>query len=65
MITASDGQRIVAKLTDTSHALEGALQQSDPRARYDPAIVPESMRDELAVLRDDLARIIRTLKESS
>ena len=62
MISASGRQRIVAKLINACHDLEDALSQSAPGARYDPVIVPQTLRDELSVLRDDLARIIRRLE---
>jgi hypothetical protein len=64
MIAASDRQRIISKLIEASYDLEDALLQSTPRARYDPAIIPEGLRNKLSILRDDLARIIRTLEES-
>jgi hypothetical protein len=64
MMTASDKQRILAKLITACHELEDALAQSAPGARYDPVIVPQALRNEVSVLRDDLARIIRRLEES-
>lgn len=64
MISASDKQRILAKLINACHDLEDALLQSAPAARYDPIIVPQTLRNELTVLRDDLARIIRRQEES-
>lgn len=65
MISASDRQRILAKLINAYHDLEDALTQSAPGARYDPVIVPQALRNELSVLRDDLDRIIRRLEEGS
>jgi hypothetical protein len=65
MVFASDRQRILAKLINACHDLEDALTQSAPRARYDPVVVPQALRNDLSVLRDDLARIIRSLEESS
>jgi len=65
MMSASDRQRILPKLINARHDLEDALTQSVPAARYDPVIVPQALRNELSVLRDDLARIIRTLEKSS
>jgi len=65
MISASDRQRILAKLINACHDLGDALLLSAPGARYDPVIVPQAFRTELSVLRDDLARIIRRLEESS
>ena len=63
MTSANDRQRIIAKLINACHDLEDALMQSAPGARYDPVIIPQALRDELAVLRYDLARIIRRLEE--
>ena len=65
MMSASDRQRILAKLINACNDLEDALSQSAPGARYDPVVVPQALRNELSVLRDDLARIIRRLEESS
>jgi hypothetical protein len=65
MISASDRQRILAKLINACHDLEDVLNQSVPEARYDPVVIPQALRNELSVLRDDLARIIRTLEASS
>jgi hypothetical protein len=79
MLSASDRQRILAKLINACHDLEDALSQlsparsadgtkiafSVPGARYDPRVIPQALRNELSVVRDDLARIIRRLEESS
>jgi len=65
MIFASDRQRILAKLINACHDLEDALAQSAPGARYDPVIIPQALRNELSVLRDDLDRVIRRLEKSS
>ena len=65
MISASDRQRVVAKLINACHDLEEALTLSVPGARYDPVVIPQALRNELSVLTDDLARIIRQLEESS
>lgn len=65
MMSASDRQRILAKLINARHDLDDALLQSAPGARYDPVIVPQALRNELSALRDDLARIIRRLEEGS
>jgi hypothetical protein len=61
----SDRQQILAKLIEACGDLEDVLAQSVPRARYDPIVVPQALRAELSILRDDLARIIRTLEERS
>ena len=65
MISASDRQRILAKLINACDDLEDVLTQSIPGARYDPVVMPQAFRNELSVLRDDLVRIIRRLEESS
>jgi hypothetical protein len=65
MMSASDRQRILAKLLNAHNDLEDALSWSAPGARYDPVIIPQPLRNELSVLRDDLARVIRTLEEST
>ena len=62
MATSSDRQPIIAKLITARDDLEDALRQSVPGARYDPAIIPQELRNELSALLDDLARIIRTLE---
>ena len=63
MNSASDRKRILAKLISACHDLEDALTQSAPGARYDPVVIPQPLRNELSVVRDDLARIIRWLEE--
>ena len=65
MTYANDRQRILAKLINACRDLEGAITQSAPGARYDPVVIPQVLRNELSVLRDDLARIIRRLEEHS
>ncbi len=59
MISASDRQRVLAKLINACNDLEDALNQSVPGARYDPVVIPQALRNELSVLRDELVRIIR------
>jgi len=65
MISASDTQRILAKLINACHDLEDALTQSAPGARYDYVVVPQALRNELSIVRDDLVRIVRRLEEGS
>jgi len=65
MISASDRQRVIAKLINACNDQEDALNQSVPGARYDPVVIPQALRNELSVLRDELVRIIRRLEESS
>jgi hypothetical protein len=62
MITANHRQKVIAKLITARDDLEDALRQSVPEARYDPVIISPGLRNELSVLRDHLARIIRTLE---
>ena len=64
MTFVSEKQRILAKLVNARHDLDDALSQSAPVARYDPVVVPQSLRSELSVLRDDLVGIIRRLEEN-
>lgn len=56
MIFTMDRKRIIAKLINACHDVEDALSQSASGARYDPVIIPQALRNELSVLRDDLAR---------
>jgi hypothetical protein len=65
MPSASDSQRIIAKLISARHDIDDALEQSVPDARYHPVVIPQALRNELTVLRDDLARIIWKLEENS
>jgi len=65
MVSASERQRILAKLINACHDLYDAPTSSVSGARYDPVIVPQAIRNELSVLRDDLAHLIRRLEESS
>ena len=64
MTSASDRQRILAKLINARHDLEDAFTQSAPGARYDPVVIPQTSRNELFLLRESLDRIIRKLEES-
>ena len=65
MTSSNDRGRVLAKLINARGELDDALMQSAPGARYDPVVIPQALRNELSVLRDDLARIIRRLEESS
>jgi hypothetical protein len=65
MVFASDRQLILAKLINACHDLEDVLSLSASGAPYDPVIISQALRNELSVLRDDLARIIQSLEESS
>jgi len=61
--SSNDRQKVLAKLINACRDLEDALKQSAPGARYDPVVIPQVLRNELTVVRDDLARIIRRLEE--
>jgi len=61
--SSNDRQKVLAKLINACRDLEDALKQSAPGARYDPVVIPQVLRNELTVVRDDLARIIRRVEE--
>jgi hypothetical protein len=63
VLLPNDKQRFLAKLLNACHDLEDVLNQSTPKARYDPVIVPLALRTQLSAVRDDLARIIGKLEE--
>ena len=52
---------VAAKLIGACDELEDALTMSAPGARYDPVVIPQALRNELSVMRDDLERIIKRL----
>jgi hypothetical protein len=64
MIFATNSQRILAKLINACHELEDALSQSRP-AHPDDSIIPQAFRNQLSVVRDDLARVISSLDQNS
>ena len=64
MLSAGDSQRVVAKLINARDDIDDALRQSVPGVQYNPVVIPQGLRNELSVLRDDLARIIRKLEEA-
>ena len=55
-------RNVVAKLIGARNELEDVLTMS-PGARYDPPLLPETMRDELSAMRSELQRIIKRLEE--
>ena len=55
---------VAAKLIGGRDELEDALTMSAPGARYDPVVIPQALRNELSVMRDDLERIIKRLEET-
>jgi len=57
-------QRIIAKLLSVRHDLEDVVRQASPVARYDPVVIPQTLRNDLVDLRDDLSRIIHALEEN-
>lgn len=55
-------QKVLSKLINACNELEDALNISAPAARYDPIVIPRSVRTELSAMADDLARIVRQLE---
>jgi hypothetical protein len=64
MSSTSDSQRIIAKLINARHEIDDALRLSVPGTPYHSIAIPQELRNELSMLRDDLARIIYKLEES-
>lgn len=54
-------QQVLVKLIGARDELEDALRLTVQGARYDPVIIPPSMRNEVSVMRDDLDRIVCAL----
>jgi len=57
-------RQVVTKLIGTRDELEDALNLTAARARYDPVVLPQAMREELSAMRDGLDRIILSLKQT-
>ena len=57
-------QQVIAKLIGTRAELEDALTLSAPGARYDPPILPDATRNEIAVMVRDLERIVQALERT-
>jgi hypothetical protein len=63
MPSADKRQETLSKLINARNDLDDALTRSATGARYDPEVIPQSLRNELFLLRDDLARIILRIQE--
>ena len=57
-------QQLLAKLIAARNELEDVLSQTANRARYDPVVLSESRRNELAALKGELERLIRLIEQS-
>ena len=64
MIYGSDKERVLAKLISARNELDDALRLSVPAGPSEPAVIPQAVRNELSVMRDDLARLIQVLERS-
>jgi hypothetical protein len=62
-MAATDRQEIIAKLITARNDLDDALKKSIFRPQPDFVAIPRPLRNELSIMRDDLARIIRQLEE--
>lgn len=56
--------KVLAKLTNVRCELEDALNLSIPVARYDPVVIPETARNRLSAIIDDLKGILRQIEGS-
>lgn len=56
--------KVLAKLTNGRCELEDALNLSIPVARYDPVVIPETARNRLSAIIDDLKGILRQIEGS-
>jgi len=56
-------QSTLARLIRVCHDLQDVVTESEPAARYDPVVIPQTLRLELSNLRDNLAGIIRRLQD--
>ncbi|HKH99321.1 MAG TPA: hypothetical protein VJ999_09455 [Candidatus Sulfotelmatobacter sp.] len=57
-------QQAISKLIGARDELEDALNLTAARARYDPVVLPQAMREELSAMREGLDRIILSLKQT-
>ena len=65
MALSSNRQQILAKLANVRHDLQDAVDRSAPGARYDPAVLPQVLRAELAGLVEQLTRLIHKIEDSA
>ena len=57
-------QQVIAKMIAARAELEDVLNISTPRARYDVILMPDSARNEIAVMARDLERIVQALERT-
>jgi CBS-domain-containing membrane protein len=62
-MAAADRQRLIAKLVTARNDLDDVLEKSISISQRDLATIPQPLRNELTVMRDDLTRIIRQIEE--
>jgi hypothetical protein len=63
MTKTNDRQSTLVKLIRVCDDLGDVVTKSEPAARYDLVVIPQTVRLELSNLRDNLAEIIRRLQE--
>jgi hypothetical protein len=56
--------KVLAKLTNARCEVEDALNVSTPVARYDPVVLPESVRHRLSAMIDELNEVVRHIEGS-
>ncbi len=56
--------KILAKLTNARSEIEGALNLSAPAARYDPVVMPNSTRNKLSAIVEELNGVLRRIDGS-
>lgn len=56
--------KVLAKLTTPLCELEDALNLSVPAARYDPVVIPESARNRLTGMIEELKGAVRQIESS-
>jgi len=64
MLAPQAKQQVVVKLVGARDELENALRLTAPSARYDPIVIPQALRNEVSVMRDDLDRMIHMLEKT-
>ena len=56
--------KVLAKLINARCELEDALKLSIPVARYDPVVIPESTRNRLSAMINDLKSLLHEIEGS-
>ncbi len=56
--------KILAKLTNARGEIEDALNLSTPTSRFDPVVIPESTRNKLSAMIDELNGVLRRIDGS-